>query len=420
MKTYVTYLVLLTLGLCLGYVVFGDGSFSKEKTAQKPSETQADQVWTCSMHPQIKQAEFGQCPICGMDLTLMAIDYNSGSKSPLRMSKEALALANIQTTIVGNDGGTTAVIALSGQIHENEKAKATQTAHFGGRIEQLYINATGELVRKGQLVALIYSPELVAAQQELLTAVGLKASQPQLYNAVRNKLKIWKLSEAKIDAIATSGEVITNFPVYANVSGVVSEKKIALGDHVMEGEAMFQITNLSTVWAVFEVYEHQIRQVSQGQQLKVSASAYPDLEVMGEISFVDPILNTNTRTSAVRVVMDNQKGIWKPGMFVQGTLQGNSKVNASVSAKDSHILVPKSAVLWTGKRSLVYIKQQADVPIFEPLEVVLKEAVGDDYYSVDGLPVGAEIVTHGAFTIDAAAQLQGKRSMMNSKTAPTE
>src|SRR5690606_32461962 len=178
-----------------------------------------NQMWTCSMHPQIMQPESGDCPICGMDL----IPADGGSDGLLadqfKLTENAMALANIQTTIVGKGNVEGNTIKLSGKIAENEEANAVQVSYFSGRIERLNVNFTGETIRKGQLLATIYSPELYAAQQELITAASLKDSQPTLYKAVRNKLKLWKLSENQINLIETSGKVLENFPVYATVSG---------------------------------------------------------------------------------------------------------------------------------------------------------------------------------------------------------
>lgn len=177
------------------------------------------------MHPQIMQPEPGDCPICGMDLIPAETGADGLAMNEIKMTENAMALANIQTTIVGNVSGTDEnTIQLSGKIMANEEANAVQASYFEGRIEKLNVNFTGEEVRRGQLLATIYAPTLVAAQQELLTAANMKESQPALYKAVRNKLKLWKLSESQINQIESSGKVRENFPIYATVSGTVSQK----------------------------------------------------------------------------------------------------------------------------------------------------------------------------------------------------
>ena len=160
------------------------------------------------------------------------------------MTENAMKLANIQTTIVGTSDSEK-FIRLSGILEANEELNAVQSAYFAGRIEKLFINTTGEQVHAGQILATIYSPDLVAAQQELLTAVRLKESQPKLYQAVRRKLKNWKLSDSQIDAIEERREVKENFPVFAANSGIVTKKMVNQGDYVNRGQPLYKVANLA-------------------------------------------------------------------------------------------------------------------------------------------------------------------------------
>ncbi|MAL23025.1 MAG: efflux transporter periplasmic adaptor subunit [Xanthomarina sp.] len=402
----VIYIGLLAAGILLGWVIFG-GSSKKETDHNHEVVAETNQMWTCSMHPQIMQPEPGDCPICGMDLIPAETGSDGLLANQFKLTDNAMALANIQTSIIGKGNVEGHVLTLSGKIAENEKANAVQVSYVSGRIEQLYVNATGETVSKGQLLASIYSPELYAAQQELITAASIKNSQPELYQAVRNKLKLWKLSESQINHIETTGKVQENVSVYATVSGTVTEKLVAQGDYVKQGEPFLKIANLNSVWANFDVYENQIDLLKKGQQVIVTAKAYPNKEFTGTVDFINPVLNTQTRTVTLRVVLDNKDLKFKPGMFVTASIEGGLKKNEDV------LTIPASAVLWTGKRSVVYLKTQPNQPVFEMQEVVLGNKIGDTYEVVDGVFVGNEIVTHGTFTVDAAAQLQGKKSMMN-------
>lgn len=411
MKKYIIYIAILAGGFLLGYVFFGTSNEGNSNTTEV-SETSESQMWTCSMHPQIMQPEPGDCPLCGMDLIPAEAGAEGLSPNEIRMTENAMALANIQTTVVGNaseeDENT---MVLSGKIMPNEEANAVQASYFEGRIERLNVNFTGENVQKGQLLATIYAPALVAAQQELLTAASMKESQPSLYKAVRNKLKLWKLSEGQIDDIESSGKVRENFPIYATVSGTVTEKLAEEGDYVSQGQPLVRVSNLGSVWAMFDAYENQISQLKVGQKITVTTNAYLNKEFEATISFIDPRLNTQSRTVSVRATLDNKDGTFKPGMFV------SSKVQMSESAdKQEQISVPASAVLWTGNRSLVYVKTNPDEPIFEMREVSLGAKNGDRYQILEGLENGDEIVAHGTFTVDAAAQLQGKKSMMSAET----
>lgn len=406
MKKYIIYIVILVLGLILGWALFG-GASNNASEHNHSEITKTNQMWTCSMHPQIMQPEAGDCPICGMDLIAIESNADGLLADQFKLTENAMALANIQTTIIGKGNVDENTIVLSGKIVENEEANAVQVGYFSGRIERLNVGFTGEEVRKGQLLATIYSPELYAAQQELLTAASLKESQPALYKAVQNKLKLWKLSENQINEIEETGKVKENFPVYATVSGTVTEKLVEQGDYIKQGQALLKISNLNTVWGNFDVYETQIDRFKKGQQVKIKTNVYSNREFKGIVDFIDPVLNTNTRTVTLRVVLDNKDNVFKPGMFV------TAKVEGATSKNGEAVIIPASAVLWTGERSVVYLKTSTDQTVFEMREVVLGNQIDDKYVVEEGLFVGNEIVTNGIFTVDAAAQLQGKKSMMN-------
>jgi len=406
MKKYIIYLGILAIGLLLGYLLFG-GNSNEQSNHNHKEVSKNNQMWTCSMHPQIMQPESGDCPICGMDL-IPAVSGSDGLLADqFKLTENAMALANIQTTIVGKGYVEGNNIKLSGKIAENEEANAVQVSYFSGRIERLNVSFTGEEVRKGQLLATIYSPELYAAQQELITAASLKESQPALYKAVRNKMKLWKLSENQISQIEETGKIKENFPVYATVSGTVTEKLVEQGDYIKQGQPLLKIANLNTVWANFDVYENQIDHFKKGQEVLITTNAYPNKAFKGKVDFIDPVLNTKTRTVTLRVVLNNKDDVFKPGMFVTANIERVSRSN------DEVLTIPASAVLWTGERSVVYLKTNPDQTVFEMREVVLGNQIGNEYEVLEGLFVGNEIVTNGTFTVDAAAQLQGKKSMMN-------
>ncbi len=411
MKKYIIYILILISGLVLGYLFFGTGDVKNGKEETEVTDEHEHegetQMWTCSMHPQIMQPEPGDCPICGMELIPADANADGLGADEFQMTNNAMALANIQTITVGGGGEVENTLTLSGKIQVNEEANAVQVAYFAGRIENLNVSFTGENVNRGQLLATIYSPELVSAQQELLTAAKMKESQPALYNAVRNKLKLWKLSDTQINSIEEAGQVKENFPVFATVSGTVTEKLVQEGDYVKQGQPMFELANLNSVWAVFDAYENQISGLEEGQKIMVTTNAFPDQELEATISFIDPVLNTASRTLRLRAVLGNKNENLKPGMFVKAKLERNSE------QQESTLSIPKTAVLWTGERSLIYVKTSRDKPVFEMREIELGATLGETYEVLSGLEAGEEIVTNGTFTVDAAAQLQGKKSMMN-------
>jgi len=417
MKKYSIYIGILIGGLVLGYLIFSNGSSDTNLESTKvlegseghdhEGENGETQMWTCSMHPQIMLPEPGDCPICGMDLIPAEEGAGGLTTDQFTMTENALALANIQTTQVGGARIENNTLVLSGKIMENEELNAVQVSYFAGRIEKLYVNFTGEQVNRGQLLATIYSPELVSAQQELLTAASLRESQPELYKAVRNKLKLWKLSDKQINSIEEAGSVIENFPVYATVSGTVTEKMAQEGDYIKQGQPLYKIANLSSVWAMFDAYENQISGLDKGQEIQITTNSYPDKEFNAKISFIDPVLNTGTRTVMIRTELNNKNGLLKPGMFVQGKVKGIS------SPTNEMVAIPQSAVLWTGERSVVYVKANNEEPVFELREIKLGNMRGDQYEVLSGLQNGEQVVTNGTFTVDAAAQLKGKKSMMS-------
>ena len=418
MNKNILYLIIAAaVGLFIGWLIFGglsDDEIATENGSDIHEHDNGDeQMWTCSMHPQIMQSEPGDCPICGMDLVPADASANGLALNQIKMTQNAMALANIQTTIVGNAKGAVedGMISLSGKIATNEENNSVQASYFDGRLERLNVNYEGQKVNRGQLLATIYAPNLVAAQQELITAASLKESQPALYQAVRNKLKLWKLSESQIDNIESSGKVRENFPVYATVSGTVSEVIAREGDYVKQGQPILKVSNLNSVWAEFDAYETQISEFKIGQKITVVTNAYKNKEFDATISFIDPILNSNTRTVTVRATLKNSDNLFKPGMFVTG------KVRGTATPSEEIISVPASAVLWTGERSLVYVKTSATEPVFEMREVTIGNRSGEYYQILSGIKNGEEIVTNGTFTVDAAAQLQGKKSMMNQGNA---
>ena len=415
MNKNVIYLIIAVLiGLFAGWLLFGttSNSSSENKTSKEEKhslEEHRSEIWTCSMHPQVRQQEPGDCPICGMDLIPAESSATGLAPNEFKMTENAMALANIQTTVIGEMSSSNSSIELSGKIKANDDKAATQPAHFNGRVDQLYVTSVGETVRKGQAVAKIYSPELVAAQQELITAYRIKDAQPQLYNAVKNKFMNWMIPESQLTEVLKTGIPKPSFTIYAQVSGVVTELMVNKGSHVMDGQPIFKVANLSTVWAEFDAYETTIQDIKEGQDISVVVKAFPNKTFNAKVSFIDPILNTSTRTIRVRATLNNKEDLLKPGMFVTGTIKLDTDNNTQIT-------VPKSAVLWTGEQSLVYIKTTATSPTFIMRNVTLGRTVNDNYEIQSGLKIGDEVVTNGTFTVDAAAQLQGKQSMMNPTT----
>jgi membrane fusion protein, copper/silver efflux system len=404
---YVKYSLFVTVGIFIGWLFFHS---SRKSDLMPPgsSETIASTIWTCSMHPQIRMPQAGKCPICGMDLILLAQNGSTSiDPSAIHLSKEAAQLANVVTSVVTKQMPLKEV-RLYGKVQADERLFQSQVAHFPGRIEQLSVNFTGESVVKGQVLAEIYSSELITAQMELLETVKTKELQPELYEASKEKLKQMKLTDDQIDKIEKSGIVRNNFEVVSNTSGTVINRRVNTGDHVSPGTVLFEIADLSKVWLMFDAYESDLQFLRTGEKISFSIQALPGIDFKGNIAFIDPFIDPVTRVAKVRVETENQSGKLKPEMFATGI------VSSSLDEYNNKLVIPKSAVLWTGKRSIVYVKQPGtDEPIFKVREIGLGPMLGESYVVTDGLNEGEEIVTNGTFSIDAAAQLAGKPSMMN-------
>jgi membrane fusion protein, copper/silver efflux system len=404
---YVKYSLLVTGGIFIGWLFF-HSSRKNDLISPLPSETVVSTIWTCSMHPQIRMPQPGKCPICGMELIPLAQSSSTSiDPSTIHLSKEAAQLANVLTSVVTKQIPVKEV-RLYGKIQADERLFQSQTSHVPGRIEKLAVNFTGEPVVKGQILAEIYSPELITAQQELLETVKSKQLQPELYEASKEKLLQWKLTDDQISNIESSGVVQNNFEVVSNTTGTVTARRISTGDHVSPGTILFEIADLSKVWVMFDAYESDLQFLHVGEKISFAIQALPGIDFKGNIVFIDPVIDPVTRVAKVRVETGNQLGKLKPEMFATGI------VESTLKEYHDNVVIPKSAVLWTGKRSVVYVKQPGtDEPVFKIREVELGPMLGENYVILSGLNEGEEIVTNGTFSVDAAAQLAGKPSMMN-------
>ena len=400
MKKIIIIILALIVGLGLGWVFFAGNT---PKSTHNHSEDTAE-FWTCSMHPNVRSQEPGDCPLCGMDLIPAKSGGSEVDNSAITLSDNQIRIANISTIVVGSSSGNS-FVTLSGKIGIDERKKFTQPSHFSGRVEQLYVNYTGAEVSNGQKIASIYSPELVLMQRELLSAYKEKESNPDLYNSIVRKLKRKKIHDEQIKKIIESGEVEERFDLHAHNSGVVTNLFINAGDHLSMGDPIVELANLNNLWVEFDAYESDLAEVAIGDMIEFEVPAYPNKKFKSRINYIDPLINNETRTAKVRGSISNSSGLLKPEMLVSGT------VNSSSDSES--IIIPKSAVLWTGERSLVYVKvPNTDEHIFEARVVKLGKLTDSGYPILEGLRNGEEIASNGTFTIDAAAQIAGKKSMM--------
>ena len=406
----------LILGLLLGWLFFGGSNVAQTKEGEETTVEHAheangrhsDEVWTCSMHPQIREEGPGQCPICGMDL-IPVTDAGSdiAAEGVVEMTSTAMQIANVQTVIVQR-AKPTKEIYLPGKVATDERSVGEITARFAGRIEKLYVNFTGQAVKRGQALASVYSPELITAQKELFEAAKFRDTNPSFYEAAVNKLKLWDLSDRQIRNILESQEVRYHFSILAPQSGTVTARNVSVGDYVQQGQSLFEVANLSQLWVVFDAYESDLPWIQEGDEIRFTVESLPGQTFSSGVTFINPVIDPQRRVAEVRTEVKNTQNKLKPRMFAQGVLR------SVLPAIETALVIPKTAVLWTGKRAVVYVKQPGSKqPTFAYREVILGPEAGGQYIVSEGLEEGEEVVANGVFKIDAAAQLQGKVSMMN-------
>ncbi len=474
-------LVLLVVTLAVGFWL---GRLGKSEPAEKSehlhTETKA-QIWTCSMHPQIKLPKPGLCPICNMSLIPLSTDDSGTDDSvpQLTVSENAKALMDIEVAPVERKF-VTAIVRMVGKVDYDETNLAYITAWVPGRLDKLYVDYTGVPVNKGDHMVHLYSPELISAQEELLQALEavkniqktelgiMREMSESTVTAVREKLRLWGLTSEQIAKIETAGKVEDHMTIYSPTSGIVIHKNAVEGMYVQTGTKIYTIADLSKVWVQLDAYESDLEWLRYGQEMEFTTISYPGQIFKGTISFIDPILNDRTRTVKIRVNVSNLDGRLKPGMFVKAIVRSQvasggrimdaglvdkwicpmhpeiikdtagkcdickmplvqtemlGYVSDEAAVVEKPLVIPATAVLITGKRAVVYVKvPDADKPTYEGREIALGPRAGDYYLVRQGLGEGELVVVQGNFKIDSSLQILAKPSMMSpaNSTEPAE
>ncbi|PRQ08155.1 efflux RND transporter periplasmic adaptor subunit [Enhygromyxa salina] len=382
----------------------------------------SDEVWTCAMHPQVRQPDPGACPICGMDLIPLS-DLGDGGSEQVQLSERAAVLARIETVAVERIATPGVDLRLLGRVEVDESRVRNVSAWIGGRVDKLYVRETGTVVRRGQPIATLYSPEVYAAHQDLLTATKsvaklrnasdlARSSAEATLAAARQRLSLLGLSDAEIDRMAEAGAPRKSVSINATDGGTVMERLATQGQYVEAGAVLFRVADLSRLWVQLDAYESDLPALMEGQSVDIEAEALAGERFTGEVAFIAPMLDARRRVTRVRVEVDNEDGRLRPGMFVEAVVRGG----AAVEAKQKPLVVPVTAPLFTGRRSLVYVELPATEPggrpIYVPRVVELGPRMGELYPVVAGLAEGERVVVHGAFAIDADLQIRGGASMM--------
>lgn len=382
------------IGLLAGYLIFSPSAESAHEHAA------ADQIWTCSMHPSIRQNEPGTCPLCGMDL-IPASGSSDADPDALEMPETAVRLAHIRTATVERLAMERS-LTLPGRLVLPESNLQVVVGYLAGRVESEMVGYEGKSVSKGDVLARIWSPDIVTAWQEFRTD-GLDAQ------AVAERLRYWGIDDAQIRRIRESAEPVRHVDISAPVSGVVTRRGIRAGDRVEPGRVLYEIGGFSTLWAEFDAIETDISDIRVGSPVRFTATTLPGTEIRSRITFIDPVVSVASRTVRLRADVSNEDGRLKPDMRLTGTV-GTGTTTA--------LAVPNSAVLWTGPRSLVYVRRPGDAHVFERREVTLGARSGDRVAVLSGLTAGELVVVNGAFKVDAEFQLSGRPGMLDIPTTP--
>lgn len=462
----------LVAAFAAGYILRGSSNHLSPATPSlTPAPAAKAEVWTCSMHPQIRLPKFGLCPICNMDLIPAGADADSGGPRELKLSEHARTLAQIEVVPVESKF-VEGEVRLVGKIQTDETRLVSATARVGGRLDRLYVDYTGARVTQDERLAQIYSPDLLAAQEELLQAVravdamkqhpvpSLKSGTENMRDAAREKLRLWGLAPQQIADIEQRGAVTDHIDILAPISGVVVARNVLKGDYVEPGTPLFTLADLSQVWLILEAYEMDIGWIRYGQDVVFETQAYPGETFKGLVSFIDPVVTDKTRTVRVRVNMPNPDGRLKPEMFGHGIVRatagaGGKVVNPALAGKwisprhpeivrDSPgacdiceaplvpatslgyaaadtpppLVIPAATPLITGRRAVVYVEVPDRPDTFEFRPIILGARAGDYYLVEQGLKEGERVAVEGNFKIDSAMQLLAKPSMMSAEEQP--
>ena len=402
--------------LLAGLLVFLSGCIEEQEP--QPSETLAeasddsalehaakhlDPKYVCPMHPQIVRDAEGSCPICGMDLVPKMIDPNQGKHPKVEISNAVVQSMGVRTAYAKYDT-LWKYIRTVGRVEYDETRVAHLHPRAEGWMEQLKLRAAGEPVRQGQVLGSLYSPEILAAQVDFLIALdqtGRGASKERIEKA-RNRLRLLGVTEGTISRIQARGQTQNTVPLVSPASGVVTKLNAQEGMFVKPDMEIFTIADLTKIWVMVDIFEHQIDWLAEGVSAEINVPAYPGRTWEGKVEYIYPELDPKARTLRVRLAFDNPAGLLKANMFADVVIYGGPKHDA--------LVIPQEALIETGERASVVTALGEGR--FQPVDVVTGMRRGGRVEILSGLKEGGEIVTSGQFLIDSESSLQASFSRM--------
>lgn len=459
----------LVAAFVLGGWVLARTSTSAQSVSAATPQSDAVQYWTCSMHPQIKLPEKGQCPICFMDLIPVQAGSDDDSAPQLSLSERAKTLARVQTAPVALRE-MTHELHMVGKVAPDETGITYVSSYIPGRLDRLFVNYAGIFVRQGDHLAEMYSPDLLVGQQEFLLGLegverarnaseaSVRQRAEAVFEAARRKLELWAIPKDEIERLQRERRPTDQVRIDAPQSGWVLERLAYQGLYVETGTRLFTLADLRSVWVMLDAYELDLPFLRYGQRVEFETEAYPGRKFEGRISYIDPRLTEMTRTVKVRVNVINEDMQLRPGMFLRAVVrvqigEGGQVIEPSLAGKwicpmhpeivkdaqgacdncgmdlvtaeslgfaapqtpSARVLaVPQTAVLLTGRRAVVYVENKGSNGdlAYEGRVVELGPRAGDWYVVKGGLNEGERVATRGAFQIDSALQIQARPSMM--------
>ncbi|MBV5317879.1 MAG: efflux RND transporter periplasmic adaptor subunit [Desulfobulbaceae bacterium] len=413
--------IIVVIGLALalggGYLL---GISRHEHWASTPvaGQAAAKVQYTCSMHPFIIRDAPGACPICGMALTPVKTEKSGGAGMPVQNDGEAAGVIRIDPVTLQNMGVRTEKVAKRqlqrtirtvGLITVAEDRQFSVNAKIEGWVERLYVNQQGQPLHKGQPLMEIYSPELVAAQQEYLLATEnrrrlvaspypeIAAGAERLLEAARTRLRYWDISPEQIRILERSGQARKTLTLASEHEGIVTNKKVLEGARIMPGEELFQIADLSRVWILADIHEYEIPWVRVGQAVLVELPFVAGTVIDGTITYLSPSMDNETRTVKARIEVANPGLKLKPAMY--------ANVSIATGAAEETLVIPQNAILNSGKGQIVFVALGEGR--FAPRSI--KSGVRDENGAVQilsGLSEGEAVVVSAQFMLDSESRLR--------------
>lgn len=385
-------------------------------------------VYRCPMHPAITSDHPGVCPICGMTLVLDAAPSpgEPGPASPASPSVDGLATVSIDPSRQQMIGLRTTRATLStmasawrtvGRVEVDPTRVRRVNVKVESYVERVFVDFVGKPVRKGQPLIAVYSPSLLAAEEEYLLAVKTRAelatagmpgsSGDDLVAASRRKLELWDVPAEAIDRLVQSGVAAKSLTLVSPISGVVTSKNVVEGATLRPGDTPYEITDLSMVWVMADAYESDITRVRIGLGATLTLPAYPGRVFEGRVEFVDPMVDPSSRTAKVHLHFANPAGALKPEMFGEIVFRAGPR---------SALRVPSDAIIRTGEKDVVFVALGAGK--FAPREVRIGASDGDFVEVASGLEEGQEVVTRANFLVDSESRLRASLASLGARGAP--